>query len=132
MPGLPHSPNGSIASTISTAAVRLLNEYTGRGPTKAKTTLNGDLVVIVLADQLTRGERTLVADGQGDFVLSMRHRFQMTMREDLVAAVEASTERKVIAFMSDSHIDPDMAAEVFILEPRIEPDEMPPASSQPV
>jgi hypothetical protein len=26
-------------------------------------------------------------------------------------------ERKVVAFMSDNHIDPDYAAEVFVLEP---------------
>ena len=51
----------------------------------------------------------------------MRHRFQLAMREDLVGAVELATERKVIAFMSDNHIDPDMAAEVFVLEPQAEP-----------
>jgi uncharacterized protein YbcI len=38
------------------------------------------------------------------------------MREDLVTAVEMIAERKVIAFMSDNHIDPDMAVEVFVLE----------------
>jgi hypothetical protein len=39
------------------------------------------------------------------------------MRDDLVAAVEGLTERKVIAFMSENHVDPDMAAEIFVLEP---------------
>jgi hypothetical protein len=39
------------------------------------------------------------------------------MRDDLVALVERETERKVIGFMSDNHIDPDMAVEVFVLEP---------------
>jgi hypothetical protein len=28
------------------------------------------------------------------------------------------TERKVIAFMSSNHIDPDLAVEVFVLEPQ--------------
>ena len=41
------------------------------------------------------------------------------MRDDLVAAVELLTERNVIAFMSTNHLDPDMGAEIFVLEPRI-------------
>jgi hypothetical protein len=39
------------------------------------------------------------------------------MRDGLIAVVEGVTERKVVAFMSQSHIEPDMAAEVFVLEP---------------
>ncbi len=39
------------------------------------------------------------------------------MRDDLVATVEEHTGRKVAAFMSDNHIDPDMAVEVFALAP---------------
>lgn len=39
------------------------------------------------------------------------------MRDDLVAIVERQLDRKVIAFMSQNHIDPDLAVEVFVLEP---------------
>ena len=39
------------------------------------------------------------------------------MRDDLVKVVEDALDRKVIAFMSTNHIDPDMAVEVFVLEP---------------
>jgi hypothetical protein len=38
------------------------------------------------------------------------------MREDLVSIVERQLERRVIAFMSQNHIDPDLAVEVFVLE----------------
>ena len=113
-----HAPTGSVSSAISNAAVRLLREYTGRGPTKAKTTIDRDVVVILLADTMTKAEHTLATTGDAKFVLDMRHRFQQAMREDLVAAVEINTERKVIAFMSGNHIDPDMAAEIFVLEPQ--------------
>lgn len=109
---------GSVAAAISTAAVRLLNEYTGRGPTKAKTTITRDLVVVLLADTLTKAERTLVSKDGQELVLELRHRFQEAMRDDLIAAVESATGRKVIAFMSDNHVEPDMAAEVFVLEPQ--------------
>jgi uncharacterized protein YbcI len=102
---------------ISTAVVQLLHEYTGRGPTKAKTSIDEDLVTVLLADTLTKGERKLVDNGLSDRVLQLRHDYQLTMRDDLVAIVERQLGRTVIAFMSQNHINPDLAVEVFILEP---------------
>jgi uncharacterized protein YbcI len=107
----------SASSAISEAAVRLLREYTGRGPTRSRTTINHDSVMIVLGDTLTKGERKLVENGKADRVTSLRHDFQMVMRDDLVSAVEQNTDRKVIAFMSANHVEPDLAVEVFVLEP---------------
>src|SRR5688572_18034216 len=109
-------PQEGPRAMISTAAVRLLNEYTGRGPTKAKTLLNDDVVTILLADTLTKGERKLVDSGRSDRVLQLRHDYQLTMRKDLIAIVERQLDCKVIAFMSQNHIDPDLAVEVFVLE----------------
>jgi uncharacterized protein YbcI len=108
---------GTTASAISNGAVRLFHEYTGRGPTKARTTINGDNVLILFGDVLTKGERMLAENGDAAAVLQMRHRFQDAMREDLVGMVEGHVGRKVVAFMSANHISPDMAAEVFVLEP---------------
>jgi uncharacterized protein YbcI len=73
--------------------------------------------MVVLADTLSQGERRLAANGKADHVLRTRHEFQLVMRDELVALVEEALGRKVIAFMSDNHIDPDMAVEIFILEP---------------
>jgi uncharacterized protein YbcI len=109
-------PAGGVASAISTAAVRLLADYTGRGPTKARTVLDRQLVVIVFGDSLTKGETTLASSGQADLVLEIRHRFQNAMQDELSAAVELQTQRKVIAFMSANHIDPDLGVEVFVLD----------------
>ena len=118
MPDFIESPtSGTMSAAISNATVRLLAEYTGRGPTKARTTLTRDSVTVLLADTLTKGERKLVEHGESDTVLASRHRVQLIMRDDLVAAVEKVVDRKVIAFMSSNHIDPDMAVEVFALEP---------------
>jgi uncharacterized protein YbcI len=105
---------------ISTAAVQLMRDYTGRGPTKAKTLINGDVVTVMLADALTTGERKLVESGQPDRVLALRHDYQLLMRDELVAIVERNLERKVIAFMSQNHIDPDLAVEVFVLDSAVE------------
>jgi len=62
-------------------------------------------------------ERTLIEAGRHELVKSTRQDFQMAMREPFTAAVEEATGRKVIAFMSQVHFDPDMAAEIFVLEP---------------
>jgi uncharacterized protein YbcI len=102
--------------------VRLLSEYTGRGPTKARTYINEDLISIVLQDTLTKGEQSLVRDGSIELVLASRKAYQNTMREDLVAAVEELSGRKVMAFLSDNHLDPDFAVESFVLAPRSDGD----------
>ena len=109
--------DGTVSAAVSNAVVRLVREYTGRGPTKARTAISHDLVSVVMADTLTKAERSLVENGKADLVLQVRQEFQRTMRDDLVAAVETITEREVIAFMSDNHIDPDMAVESFVLRP---------------
>ena len=107
----------SRTAAISTAAVKLLHQHTGRGPTKAQTTINDNLVTIVFADTLTTGERTLVDNGRAERVLEVRHDYQLVMEEQLVELVETELDRKVIAFMSQNHIDPDFAVEIFVLEP---------------
>ncbi len=108
---------GSLTAAISNAIVRITAEYIGRGPTRARTSIRDDMVVVLMQDTLTKAERSLLEAGQGEFVMETRSRFQMTMRDAYVAAVEMLTERKVIAFMSANHMQPDMAAEIFVLQP---------------
>src|SRR4028119_921735 len=45
---------GSKAAAISNHVVRTMSEYTGRGPTRARTHLNDNLVTVVLQDTLTK------------------------------------------------------------------------------
>jgi uncharacterized protein YbcI len=112
---------GEKLAAISNATVKLLAEYTGRGPTRARTTISGRWVFITLEDTLTKGERQLAANGHGDWVLQTRKRFQAVMQSELEAAVERHTGREVVAFMSDNHIDPDVAVEAFMLAPDGDP-----------
>src|SRR5947209_11948379 len=108
---------GELASKISTTVVRALSRTTGRGPTKAKTTLGDNGVFVVLQDSLTRGEQTLADAGESAAVLDLRRRWQRVMEADVSREIEELSGRKVIGFMSDNHIDPDLAVEVFVLEP---------------
>jgi len=107
---------GALNAAISNAVVGLLGEHLGRGPTRARSIHNGKLVLCVLEDTMTKAERNLAARGKEDFVLEMRHAFQETMQEELTAAIERLSGRKVVAFLSANHIEPDVAAEVFVLD----------------
>jgi uncharacterized protein YbcI len=116
-----HAPeplHGALSADISNAVVKLLADCTGRGPTKARTTLDRDLVMVVLQDTLSKGEQFLVDNDQREQVLEMRRSYQTAMEVDCRAAVERLTGRTVVAFMSTNHIAPDVAAEIFVLAPR--------------
>ena len=110
--------DGPLAAAISTTVVRALARATGRGPTKARTTLGENGVFVVLEDTLTRGEQTLNDAGYGEAVLDLRRRWQRVMEKDLSREIEVLTGRTVVGFMSDNHIDPDLAVEVFVLAPQ--------------
>lgn len=108
--------HGSTASAISTRMVQLMSRYTGRGPTKARTTINTNVVVVVLQDTLTRGEENLVLAGDTAAVLTMRRTFHEMLRQEAVECVEQALDRTVQAFLAD--VDPvaNVAALVFCLE----------------
>jgi uncharacterized protein YbcI len=95
--------------------VRITAEYTGRGPTRARTTINGDWIFVTLSDTLTKGERKLAETGRLDFVREARRAYQDAMREEFISEIEALTGRRVLAFLSDAHVDPDVAIESFYL-----------------
>ena len=46
----------------------------------------------------------------------MRRSFQQAMEAEFRRIVEEATGRKVIAYMSSIHVDPDLAVELFVLE----------------
>ena len=93
----------------------LLKEYYGRGPDKAKTYVNGDLVVCLLRGGFTRVEQTLRDGGHGDAVIQQRMAFQEVMRKRFNQVVEDATGRRVVGFMSGNQQNPDMICEVFVL-----------------
>lgn len=108
--------HGSLAAAISRHVVRVVSEYTGRGPTKARSSIRDNVVICVTVDNMTKGEHHLVAAGEGDAVVTIRRKFQTTMRDDLVGGIEMLTGRKVVSFMSDHDAEHDHAIEAFILD----------------
>jgi len=115
----PGAPDGgrSINAEISTRIVGITREYTGRGPTRARTYIEDELVTCVLEQTLSKGELKMAEHSGERLVLDHRRAMQEAMRADLEAMVEQVTGRRVLAFMSDNHVSPDYAVESFILEP---------------
>ena len=111
------SARGEVLASISTGLVRLHSRYYGKGPTKAKTYLVNDTVICMLRGGFTTVERTLIDEGNVDAVYQIRRSFQQAMEEHFTTVVEAATGRKVIAYLSQIHQDPDIAVEIFVLEP---------------
>lgn len=109
-------PSRLLTSTISNAIVRLVREYTGRGPMKARTSIRNNVVVVMLEQTLTKGEQVLVKKGRDQNVLAIRHDYQEAMREESSDKVAELTGRNVIAFMSANHLEPDLAAEIYVLD----------------
>jgi uncharacterized protein YbcI len=110
-------PRTAAAAEISKEMVRLLSRYTGRGPTKARATVNSNLIVVVFQDTLTKAEHNLVAAGETEAVHYMRRTFRQLMRQEAVDLVERVTGRTVVGFMSDIDPEADVASEVFLLDP---------------
>jgi uncharacterized protein YbcI len=109
-------PGDSLQLSVSNAIVGFLREYTGRGPTKARTTIRDNVVLVMLEATLTKGEQSLVAKGRSETVLALRHEYQDAMREESSAKIAELTGRNVIAMMSTNHIAPDLAAEIYVLD----------------
>jgi uncharacterized protein YbcI len=103
-------------ATISRRIVQLHKEFYGRGPTKAKTYIHDDLVVVLMRGGFSKAEETLLQEGRGESVLRQRMDFQEVMTERFIEVIEQETGRKVAAMMSGSHQHPDLLGEMFVLE----------------
>ncbi len=111
----PHT-DGSLNVAISNAVVSLVRQYAGRGPTKARTTVRENVVLVMLEQNLTSAEHSLIAHGRDDTVIQMRRAFQDAMRDESSEKVAELTGRHVTAMMSANHLVPDLAAEIYVLD----------------
>jgi len=118
---------GEILTAVSDGIVALFKEFYGKGPTRAKTYYEDDLVVCLLRGGFTRVEETLREAGRGHEVILQRMAFQDVMRDRFEGVIEQATGRKVIGFMSGNQQDPDMLCEIFVLAPSDLVDDVPPA-----
>ena len=111
---------GALLTAISNRIVGILREHYGRGPMRAKTYVLDDLVVCVLRNWFTAIEKTMVDSGNPERVVEMRHEFQQLMGVPFKDAIEELTGSRVVAFLSQAHVDPDITLEAFFVDPPID------------
>jgi uncharacterized protein YbcI len=107
---------GELLAAISNTIVGLLREHYGRGPTKAKTYVLDDLIVCVMRNGFTAIEETMMAGGHPESVVELRQDFQRLMAARYKDEVERLSGGKVVGFLSQVHIDPDLTVEMFLMD----------------
>jgi uncharacterized protein YbcI len=110
------SPHGPMAAEVSNAVVRLMRDHFGKGPTQAKTFIADEVVVTLLRGGFTTAEQTLYKAGRADVVEDGRRAMQEVFEREMRATVERITGRRVEAFLSANHHEPDASVEVFLLD----------------
>ena len=113
----PPGAMGETLAEISNELVGLHKRYYGKGPVRAKTFLVDNTVICLLEGGFTIVERTLIEIGRDQVVRDLRHNFQLAMQTQYTEVVESRLGRRVVAYMSQVHTDPDIAVELFMLEP---------------
>jgi uncharacterized protein YbcI len=107
---------GKLLSEITNQIVALMREHYGRGPIKAKTYVLDNLVVCVLSDGLTAIEKTMLEGGEPERVLEIRRDFQRMMKTRYSQMIEELSGRRVLAFLSQAHVEPDLTVEMFLMD----------------
>lgn len=98
--------------------VALHERYHHRAPVTAKTLLLGDdLLACVLGGVYTDVEKTMIELQRSTTVQETRSAFQNAMQHKFIEVVEQLSGRQVIAFISNSHVGPDVEIELFMFGP---------------
>ena len=112
---------GKLLAAISTRIVAILREHYGRGPMKAKTYAQDDILVVVMRGSgFTPLEQTIMDSGEPDRIVAMRHDFQRMMTKRFKETIEELTGRNVVAFLSQAHVEPDITIEMFFIDGPLE------------
>jgi uncharacterized protein YbcI len=120
-PDQAYGTRGELAAEISKTFVQLVKQYADRGPTRCRTYIDDDLIIVLMRGGFSRLENTLFEDGKFLDVRTMRHAFQDTMQGRFTEVIERVAGREVVAFMSASHQRPDLQMEVFVLDGHPDP-----------
>jgi uncharacterized protein YbcI len=114
----PHLDGDELLAAVTEAMVEMHRRYYHRKPVTAKTRMLGDdLLACVLGGVYTDVEKTMIELERAPTVRDTRNAFQRAMQKKFIAEVERLSGRGVTAFISDSHVGPDIEIELFMLTP---------------
>lgn len=112
---IPPLRGDELLAAVTDAMVALHRRYHHRAPVSAKTQMLGeDLLACVMGGVYTEVEKTMIELQRGTLVQETRSAFQQAMQQKFIDEVERLSGREVIAFISNSHVGPDMEIELFM------------------
>ena len=107
-----------LLAAVTDAMVGFHQRYYHREPVSAKTMLLGeDLLACVLGGVYTDVEKTMIEIQRSTIVQETRNEFQNAMQDRFIGTIEGLTGRRVLAFISNHHVGPDIEIELFFLLP---------------
>ena len=118
-PALPLEGEELLAA-VTEEMVALHERYHHRVPASAKTQLlEDDLLAVVMGGVYTDVEKTMIELQRSTLVQETRSAFQEATQQRFIEAVERLSGREVMAFISNSHVGPDIEIELFVLRARV-------------
>lgn len=113
--------DGAVNLALANELSKLIADFTGRGASRSRAFINGDLVVLLLKDGATRGERNLIAAGKDEVVRLHHDALRRALAPQLIEAVERITGRRVGEFVSGTSANSEYSVEAFIIDPEPAP-----------
>ena len=108
----------ALLAAVTDAMVALHKRYHHREPVTAKTVLmSNEMLACVMGGVYTDVEKTMIELQRQTIVQQTRSAFQAAMQDRFIREVERLSGRRVLAFMSNSHVGPDLEIELFMLAP---------------
>lgn len=112
--------SAEVAARISEEIAAIHRQSYGETVESITTHIHDDSVVCVIDITLLAHERTLLDNDRGqDSIRMLRREFQAAIEPTFAAAVEHMTGRRVIGFLSETHLDPSFSVEFFKLAPTV-------------
>ena len=114
----------SLLSQISNEMVRAQKQYFGRGPTRVKSYLLDDFLLIVMRGGFLPVERTMLDAGKQDTVRQFRQDFENEMTDRLIGTMQELTGRRIVTYQSQILFDPDIVIEIFFFDEPATPEQL--------
>jgi uncharacterized protein YbcI len=106
----------ALLDAVTSSMVAFHHRYHHRRPAAAKTQLlDDDLLVCVLGGVYSDVEKTMIEIEREPLVREVRSAFQTAMQDRFIDEVQRLSRRKVLSFISNSHVGPDLEIEIFVL-----------------
>lgn len=113
----------ALLAAVTEAMVAMHERYHGRRPARGKALMMGsDLLACVLGGVYTEVEKTMIELQRTTVVQQTRSAFQEAMQDRFIDVVQRLSGRRVVAFISNHNVGPDLEVELFIFaSPEMEP-----------